>query len=344
MELTEDRPAPLPFGLSLGGGPLGNLFEAVDDDTAYATVEAAWENGIRYFDTAPHYGLGLSERRMGQVLSKKPRSEFRISTKVGRRLVERTARNAGTDTEGFDVPATHERVLDFTETGIRQSLEDSLTRLGLDAVDIVYLHDPEFALDEAIADGAPALERIRSDGLCRAIGVGSNVPDAIVALVERFDLDVAMVAGTLTLLDQSGIASVVPACAKHSVDIVAAGVFNSGILASDNPVHSKFAYADPTEEVVERVQLLAATCEAYETPLKAVAMAFPARYAAARSVCIGARTPHEVQTNTDVWGTSLPEELWQELEDIGLIDGAAASPLSTNSQELTKNREKRSPD
>lgn len=323
----------IPFGLSLGGGPIGNLFDAVADETATATIEAAWNGGIRYFDTAPHYGLGLSERRFGAALAAKPREEFTISTKVGRRLVERDSTD-GRDNEGFDVPRTHDRVMDFTESGLRQSLDGSLLRLGLDAVDVIYLHDPELAMADVIEHGGSALEAMRADGLCQMIGVGTNDPAAIVALVERFDLDIVMAAGSLTLLDQSGLGSVVPVCEANGVEIVAAGVFNSGVLAVDDPADGRFAYERPQHAVIERVNLLRETCAAYGTPLRSIAMAFPARYGSVSSVCIGAKTPSEVVSNIEAWAVDIPDELWQELESLDLID---VLPHESQRSQLTTN-------
>jgi D-threo-aldose 1-dehydrogenase len=309
----------LPHGLSMGGGPLGNLFAPVEDDTATSTIDAAWNAGIRYFDTAPHYGLGLSETRLGGVLATKPRSEFVLSTKVGRLLIPNEQDTDELDDEGFAVRASHHRVFDFSERGVRQSLEDSLTRLGLDSVDIVYLHDPENNLDQAVNEGGPALERMRSEGLCRAIGVGSTDNLAIRSVVQQCDVDVAMVAGTMTLLDQSGLEDVLPHCREHGVLIVAAGVFNSGILAADDPSDGMFAYTTAPDAVVRRVRALSDLCARHGVSLRSAAMAFPERFAGAASVCVGVRSPEEVTSTAAAWAVEIPNQFWKQLYDSGLV-------------------------
>jgi D-threo-aldose 1-dehydrogenase len=310
----------LPHGLGLGGGPLGNLFVPLDDDTAASTIDAAWKTGVRYFDTAPHYGLGLSEARLGEVLATKPRSEYVLSTKVGRVLVPNEHGADDWDDEGFAVRATHRRVFDFSERGVRQSLEDSLTRLGIDTVDIVYLHDPENDLQQAVDQGGPALERMRAEGLCRAIGVGSTDNAAIRSIVQRCDVDVAMVAGTMTLLDQSGLEDVLPLCREHGVSIVAAGVFNSGILAADDPIDGMFAYAAAPDPVVRRVRALSDICARNGVSLRSAAMAFPERFGGAASVCVGVRTPEEMTSNAKAWAVEIPDQCWTQLLDSGLVE------------------------
>jgi D-threo-aldose 1-dehydrogenase len=310
----------LPHGLGLGGGPLGNLFAPLEDDVATSTIDAAWEAGVRYFDTAPHYGLGLSEVRLGGVLATKPRSEYVLSTKVGRVLIPNEQGADEWDDEGFSVRATHRRVFDFSERGVRQSLEDSLTRLGIDAVDIVYLHDPENDLERAVDEGGPALEGMRADGLCRAIGVGSTDNAAIRSIVQHCDVDVAMVAGTMTLLDQSGLKEVLPYCREHEVSIVAAGVFNSGILAADDPTDGMFAYADAPDSVVRRVRALSDICATNGVSLRSAAMAFPERFGGVASVCVGVRTPEEMASNAAAWAVEIPNQFWSQLMDSGLVE------------------------
>ena len=292
----------------------------MDDDIAASTIDAAWKTGVRYFDTAPHYGLGLSEARLGGVLATKPRSEYVLSTKVGRVLVPNEHGADEWDDEGFVVRATHRRVFDFSERGVRQSLEDSLTRLGIDTVDIVYLHDPENDLQHAVDQGGPALERMRAEGLCRAIGVGSTDNAAIRSIVQRCDVDVAMVAGTMTLLDQSGFEDVLPFCREHGVSIVAAGVFNSGILAADDPMGGMFAYAAAPDPVVRRARALSDICARNGVSLRSAAMAFPERFGGAASVCVGVRTPEEMTSNAQAWAVEIPDQCWTQLMDSGLVE------------------------
>jgi D-threo-aldose 1-dehydrogenase len=177
--------------LSLGCAQLGNLHEAIEEDTALATVDAAWETGVRYYDTAPHYGLGLSERRLGLALAGRRRADYAVSTKVGR-LLEPLPAVAGRDPDGFAVAATHRRVWDFSRDGIRQSLEESLERLALDRVDIVYLHDPDDHLEQVLAAGYPALEELRDEGVVTAIGAGMNQTAMLFELARNTDVVAAV--------------------------------------------------------------------------------------------------------------------------------------------------------
>ena len=221
--------------IGFGGAQLGNLPQALDDEVALAAVDTAWDHGIRYFDTAPHYGLGLSERRLGQALAGRPRAEFVVSTKVGRRLVPTPNRAARRDPE-FDVPATHERVRDYTRDGVRRSLDDSMQRLGLDHVDIVYVHDPdgEFA-ETAFTQAIPALVELREQGVVGAVGVGMNQPEIPCEAIRRTDLDVVMIAGRYTVLEQPALDELLPLALDRGVGYVAASVFNSGLLSRPRP-------------------------------------------------------------------------------------------------------------
>jgi len=221
-------------GLGFGAAVIGNLFTEVTDEQAHEAVTAAWQRGIRYFDTAPHYGLGLSERRLGEALSAFPRAEFTVSTKVGRRLEPST--HGGDDlANGFAVPATRRRVWDFSADGVRRTLEASLERLGLDRVDVVYLHDPDDHADEAFREGYPALEKLRSEGVVGAIGAGMNQAGMLTRFVRETDVDVVLCAGRYTLLDQSALTELLPAAVERGVSVVIGGAFNSGLLADPRP-------------------------------------------------------------------------------------------------------------
>ena len=213
-----------------GAAPIGGLFEAVSDEQARATVDAAWSHGVRLFDTAPHYGVGLSERRLGAALA--DRKGYVLSTKVGRLLVP--SASGGRDGQGFDVPAAFERVWDFSGDGVRRSLEESLARLGLDRVDIALIHDPDAHADQAISEAYPALAELRSQGVIGAIGVGMNQWQVPLRFVQETDIDVVMLAGRYTLIDQSGL-PLLDACADRGVRVLAAGVFDSGLLATSTP-------------------------------------------------------------------------------------------------------------
>ena len=220
--------------LSLGGAQLGNLYREVSDRDALATVDRAWQLGVRYFDTAPHYGLGLSERRLGAALRSCSRDAYVLSSKVGR-LLEPAERVEGLDDAGFVVQATHRRVFDFSRDGILRSLSGSVDRLGVDRLDIVYLHDPDDHIAEVLATGYPTLAELRREGLVRAVGAGMNDAALLATLVRETDVDVVMLAGRYTLLEQESLDDLMPLCAARGVGVVVAGVFNSGLLARPSP-------------------------------------------------------------------------------------------------------------
>ena len=267
--IIPSRPLPdVPIALSelsLGCAQLGNMYREVSEADALGTVDAAWELGIRAFDTAPHYGLGLSERRLGAALAERPREAYVLSSKVGR-LLEPVEHPAGLDDQGFVVPATHRRVWDFSRDGIRRSLEESLERLGLDRLDIVYLHDPDDHWHDVLATGYPALEELRAEGVVGAIGAGMNQSKMLADLVRDTDVDVVMLAGRYTLLEQGALDDLLPACRERRVAVVAAGVFNSGLLARATPSgDAKYDYGDAPRELVGRAQAIARICERHGT-------------------------------------------------------------------------------
>jgi D-threo-aldose 1-dehydrogenase len=305
--------------LSLGCSQLGNLRHAIDDRDAAATVEAAWACGIRYFDTAPHYGLGLSERRLGEALAGLPREAYVLSTKVGR-LLEPLPGPHGLDDDGFAVPATHRRVWDFSRDGVRRSLEASLERLRVDRVDLVYLHDPDDHYREAIDEGYPALAELRDEGVVTAIGAGMNQSAMLADFARHTDMDVVMLAGRYTLLEQPALEDLLPICAERGVGVVAAAVFNSGLLARSTPSSdSTYDYRTPPDALVARARRIAEICRRHDTTLPATAIAFPLRHAAVVSVCVGARAPEQVVRNCDAYARQPPPALWGELADAGLV-------------------------
>jgi D-threo-aldose 1-dehydrogenase len=290
-------------------------------------VDAAWEAGIRYFDTAPHYGLGLSERRLGAALAGRPRAEYVISTKVGRRL-EPAVEVRGRDDQGFDVPATHRRVWDFSRDGVLRSLADSLARLDLDGVDIVYLHDPDEHYREVLATGYPALEELRGEGVVRAIGAGMNQSRMLADFARHTDMDLFMLAGRYTLLEQPALDDLLPLCVERGVGVVAAGVFNSGLLAVPIPgAGAKYNYGDAPPELVERARRIAEICERHGTSLPSAALSFPLAHPAVVSVCVGARSPGQIEGNAALHRAPPPVELWAELKAEGLLRADAPAGL-----------------
>ncbi|MFC6093852.1 aldo/keto reductase [Saccharothrix lopnurensis] len=295
--------------LGFGGGPVGNLFTAVSDEDAAGALAAAWDAGIRYFDTAPHYGLGLSERRIGAFLRTRPRAGFAVSTKVGRVL--EPFDGGGDDlAHSFAVPATHRRVWDFGADGVRRSLESSLDRMGLDRVDVVYVHDPDEHWEQAVSRAVPALVGLRDQGVVGAIGVGMNQWGMLARFVRETDLDVVLLAGRYTLLDRSGL-ELLELCAERGVAVVAAGVFNSGLLAAPG-AGTTYDYRAAPPELVERARRIARACERHGVPLPLAALRFPLRHPAVTSVLLGMRTAAEVRANTSA--AEVPEALWAELE------------------------------
>jgi D-threo-aldose 1-dehydrogenase len=297
--------------LSLGGGAIGNLFSEVTDQDARAAVDAAWAGGIRTFDTAPHYGLGLSERRLGDALRYRPRDEYVISTKVGR-LLQPAAPPFGRDTEGFAVPATASRVLDFSADGVRRSLAASLGRLGLDRVDIALIHDPDDHGEQALREAYPALEQLRAEGCVRAIGVGMNQAEMLTRFVADTDIDVVLIAGRWTLLDQSAADTLLPAAVDRGVSVIAGGVFNSGVLAAPT-AGARYDYQPAPGSLISRARAMEAVCEQFGVPLRAAAARFPLRHPAVASALIGARNAGEITDAIELHQAEIPEALWAAL-------------------------------
>jgi D-threo-aldose 1-dehydrogenase len=312
--------------LSLGCAQLGNLYRAITDNEAYATVEAAWNRGIRYFDTAPHYGLGLSERRLGAALAGLPRDEYVVSTKVGRLLLPRDGAPEP-DTEGFDVLADHRRLWDFSRDGVLRSLETSLERLKLDRADIVYLHDPDEHYRAALDQAYPALEELRSEGTVTAIGAGMNQTAMLADFALNTDMDLLMLAGRYTLLEQPALDELLPICERRGIGVVVAGVFNGGLLARSTPAtDAKYDYADAPQHLIERARTIAEVCERHGSSLPAAALAFPAAHPAVVSVCIGARSPEQINRNTELQRSTIPSGVWGELRAAGLLRHDAPLP------------------
>ncbi|HEY8482004.1 MAG TPA: aldo/keto reductase [Spirillospora sp.] len=313
--------------LGFGGGPLGGLFAPLDDATAAQALDAAWDSGIRYFDTSPHYGLGQSERRIGELLRAKPREQFTLSTKVGRVLVPQDP--AGRMDEDFAVPATHRRVWDFTRDGIRRSVEDSVARIGVERFDALYLHDAEEHFEDALRDGYPALAELRAEGVVGAIGAGMYDPQKLTRLVRETDVDVVMLSGRYTLLDQSALDELLPACAERGVSILAASIFNSGLLATDRPSSgARFDYVPAPPEMLRRAHRIADVCEAHGVTLPQAAMAFPLLHPVVAGIVVGMRTADEVRRNVAGFGATIPPQVWSDLRAEGLLDERAPIPAA----------------
>jgi len=319
--------------LALGCAALGNLFHPVTDEAAHATVDAAWDAGIRTFDTAPHYGLGLSERRLGAALRERPRDAYTLSTKVGRLLVPDPEGGAGDDlAHGFAVPATHRRVWDFSADGVLRSLEASLERLGVDRVDVALLHDPDDHADQALREAYPALERLRAEGVVGAIGVGMNRSALCARFVRETDIDAVLLAGRYTLLEQDGLTELLPEAAARGRSVVIGGVFNSGLLTAPRP-GATYDYAPAPQPVLDRALRLLAVSERHGVPLRAVALRFPFGHPAVAGLLTGARSPEEVRDTVEQLRRPIPQPLWDELRAEGLLAPGTPVPVTTPSKE-----------
>jgi D-threo-aldose 1-dehydrogenase len=321
--------------LALGGASIGGLFSAVDDEAAIATVHHAWDLGVRTFDTAPLYGYGASERRMGQALKDRPRDAFVLSTKVGRLVHRESAIRVGDDVDrqrlGTEDDAYYARaeplriVFDYSADGVRRSLEASLERLGLDRVDIALIHDPDDHWREAIDGAWPALARLRSERVVRAVGAGMNQSAMLSRFARETDMDVLLLANRYTLLDQEALATLLPACVERGIGILLGGVMNTGILADPRP-GSRFDYGPARADLVARAQRLAEVCARYDVPLRAAAIQFPLAHPAVASLVAGVRSIAHLDDYPAMMALPIPADLWTELRVEGLIAPDAPVP------------------
>ena len=295
--------------VGLGCAPLGNLYSAISDECAKETVDAAWQAGIRFFDTAPLYGQGLSELRLGSALRERPRDDYVLSTKVGRLL---SPAQQGVQTSIFvDAPA-FDPVPAYSRDDVMRSIEASLDRLGLDRVDVVHVHDPDDHEHEVIAGAFPALIELREQGVIRAVGCGMNQWQMLERFVEHVDLDCVLIAGRYTLLDRSAAERLFTRCIERHVGVVVGGVFNSGLLA--DPDHNPtFDYAAAPPHLVARAREMQAACHRYGVDLSAAALQFALRHQAVTSVVFGARSGSEVRADVADTQVGVPEELWDDL-------------------------------
>jgi D-threo-aldose 1-dehydrogenase len=305
--------------LGFGAASLGNLFRETSDAEADEAVDTAWALGIRYFDTAPHYGLGLSERRLGRALRKYPRDEYVISTKVGRLLVP-NERKTGRDRDGFLVPDDVVRVWDFSRDGVRSSMDASLERLGLDHVDILYAHDPDQADPDAGIRVAPFLTELREQGVVSSVGVGTNSDEEAARLLSHTDIDVAMLAGRYTLLEQDSLHNALRVASSTGKSIVAVGAFNSGLLANAVPADdARYDYQPAESALIARVNEISKVCARFGITLPQAAIAFPLGHPSVVNVTLGMRNAAQVRRNVGLYNTSIPSQVWVELKAAGLL-------------------------
>ena len=316
-----------PYGF--GVAPIANLGREIDEEVAIAALEEAWEAGVRYYDAAPHYGLGLGERRLGSFLATKPRDEFILSTKVGRLLVEGSD-GIRPDTDGFAVSSSLTRRRDYSADGVRRSLDESLDRMGLDRVDVVFVHDPDDYRTEALDGAFPALDLLRQQGTIASYGAGMNQTEALADFIRNTDLDIVMCAGRYTLLEQTALDDLLPIALERGVSVVAAAVFNSGLLARDRPAADlTYNYGTAPAALVERATAIADVCERHGVSLPAAATQFALGHPAVATVCTGARSAEQVRRNASLFDVDIPTGLWSDLVEAGLLRSDSPSPPST---------------
>jgi D-threo-aldose 1-dehydrogenase len=289
--------------VGLGTAPLGGLFASVEDEEAHATIETAWARGLRLFDTAPLYGSGLAERRLGATLRGRPRAAFVLSTKVGRLL------RPGRPDPAYPGSPSLAPVFDFAYDATLRSLEESLERLRLDRVDVALIHDPDDHMDEALAGAYRALDRLRAEGAIRAVGAGMNHVAPLLRFARETEVDCLLVAGRCTLLDRSALPELLPVCEERGIAVVAGGVLNSGLLAGG----TTFDYRPAPPELVERARALGALCARHGVELAAAALQFPLRQSAVTTVLVGARSASELEHDLDLLELPIPDELWAAL-------------------------------
>jgi D-threo-aldose 1-dehydrogenase len=296
--------------LGLGTAPLGGLYAPVAHEAALRTIDAAWQAGIRFFDTAPLYGHGLAETRLGEALAGRPRDSYVLATKVGR-LLRPVKGNAVEDRHYKGTPPVAP-VFDFSYDAVMKSVQESLARLKLDRIDVLHIHDPDDHYDAALAGAYLALAQLRREGVVGAIGAGMNQWEMLQGLAVHGNFDCFLLAGRYTLLDRSAEASLLPMCERRSISIIAGGVYNSGILA-DPRVGAKYNYEAAPSALVAEAQRLEGICKAHGVPLKAAAIQFPFTHPAVSAVLTGARSEDELRDNVAMFETSLPPGLWSAL-------------------------------
>jgi D-threo-aldose 1-dehydrogenase len=321
--------------LGFGGAPLGNMYRAFSDAQAEATVRAAYDAGIRLFDTAPLYGFGLSEHRVGAALRDRPRDEFVLSTKVGRLL--EPGHPDTLDHGQFEGSLPFAEVYDYSYDGVMRSLEHSLHRLGTYRVDILLVHDLDIwthgseqaraeRVDAFMAGGYRAMAKLRDEGTVKAIGAGVNETAACQDLAERGDFDCFLLAGRYTLLEQGPLDAFLPLCERRNIALLIGGAYNTGILATGAVEGAYFQYAPAPPEIIARVRRIEAVCARHDVRLPTAALQFPLGHPAVASVVVGMRAQSEVAMNVEIFARDVPADFWAELKAEGLLREDAPTP------------------
>jgi D-threo-aldose 1-dehydrogenase len=321
--------------MGCGGAPLGNMYRAFSDGQARATLEACYDAGIRYFDTAPLYGFGLSEHRLGEALRDKERTDFVLSTKVGRLL--EPGDPATLDHGQFQDALPFAQVYDYSYDGVMRSLEHSLQRLGTWRIDVLLVHDLDVwthrseaarraRVEEFMAGGYRAMLELREQGAVRAIGAGVNETAACQDLAQRGDFDCFLLAGRYTLLEQDPLDAFLPLCERRHIALIVGGAYNTGILATGAVDGAYFQYAPAPPEIMERVRRIEAVCARHGVRLPTAALQFPLGHPAVATVALGMRAPEEVVQNVEIFAPEVPADFWAELKHEGLLRADAPTP------------------
>jgi D-threo-aldose 1-dehydrogenase len=321
--------------LSFGGASIGGLFRPVDEGDAIRVIRHAWDLGIRSFDTAPLYGYGASERRMGRALADRARHDFVLSTKVGRLVYAADATPPNTEIDRQAIAGREDAfyhraepvrlVFDYSSDGVLRSIEASLLRLGLERIDIALIHDPDAHWEAAIEGAYPALDRLRRDGVVGAIGVGMNQAPMLARFARETDIDVVLMANRYTLLNQEALDELLPLCVQRGIAVLIGGVMNSGILVNPSSA-GRFDYVQAPPDVVARAQRLAAVCARHGVDLRAAAIQFPLAHPAVASLVAGVRSIEHLDEYPRAMAMDLPAGLWAELRDEGLLHPEAPVP------------------
>ncbi len=308
--------------LGLGTAPLAGLFEAVPENQALAVIERSWEAGIRFYDTAPLYGHGLAEMRVGKALRRKPREEVTLASKVGRLLRAGAPPEPG---QAFVGTPPVNPVFDFSYDGAMRSVDESLERLQLGRIDILHIHDPDYHYDEALNGAYRALDRLRSDGVIGAVSAGMNQAEMLTRFAREANFDCFLLAGRYTLLEQGALKELLPVCLEKGVAVIAGGVYNSGVLADPKPgAHYNYQAAPP--ELIERAQRIGAVCARHRVPIKAAAIQFPLGHPAITSVVVGCRSVAQLDESIAMFELAIPPAMWKELKHEGLLAPESPTP------------------
>jgi D-threo-aldose 1-dehydrogenase len=336
--MTLGRSATKVTRLGFGAAPLGNLYVPVAEDEALAALHAAYAKHVRYFDTAPLYGHGMSEHRCGEALRRYPRDTFVLSSKVGRLL--RPGRDPNDAWDGYAEALPFRTVYDYSYDGAMRSFEDSLQRLGTDRIDILLVHDIDVrthgadgqkrCFDEAVNGAFEALRRLRAEGVVGAIGLGVNEVGVCIAVADRVDIDCILLAGRYSLLEQGALDTLLPLCVTRGIGMILGGPFNSGILATGTSGEARYDYGPAPQAVMDRVRRIEGVCKRHGVPLAAAALQFPYGHPAVATVIPGARTRTEVEHNIAMLNVAIPADLWRELKAEALMRGDAPCPLDAN--------------